>query len=399
MLIAGCAADPLELEHDAGSTGGATGDASETGATGSDEGEVGEVGETPNTGGEATPNAEACLLGLAYTDALHGVSSGAIDCDDCDDLILESVLWDVEPMTGARDEFATSEHDEVFRTITAMPDGGFVVSGELAAHPVESSRMWRYSAAGALEWSVEVPGGTPYDVAVRGDEILAVNSNRDLLALSGADGAVLWDNTVGQGVPRHIEVDATGAIYTAGRITESGGRPIAPAVFVRKYEADGQVAWEAVESPPTDDGSLAPSGLVLDEAGGVIFGFSPVDLQADDLMESFRKYDAGGNEQWTVDYDADGDPAVPTLSTVTQMHPRPGGGFIAAGTSWTTRGATFVAAFTADGAESWTSLDAYGQYDNIQIPALTVAGTTVYASGCGQRPDGGDDSWLLVFDL
>ncbi len=127
-----------------------------------------------------------------------------------------------------------------------------------------------------------------------------------------ANGNEKWTSQFGPGQHmRAAAVDSTG-VYAVGNMgggalpgqTSSGGYD----AFVKKYDLDGNPLWARQFGTGVSD---IPYGAGSDGSGvylvGTTFGILPGQTSSGDYDSYVRKYDAGGNEIWTLQFGSTSD--------------------------------------------------------------------------------------------
>jgi hypothetical protein len=242
----------------------------------------------------------------------------------------------------------------------------------------------------------------------------APNSSTDEIRLSGVE----WSDEManGSGVTA-LAVGSDGAVYTAGWTTEAigsaasaGGRD----AFVRRYDADGEVAWTRQFGAAGDDNA---EDLAVDAAGNVYVAArvdGPVGQNTGQNTGASGRdgyvaaYDPAGIEIWSLQL---GTPEVDWADSVAVADD--GTVFVSGSTTgsfegFTNRGSTdnFVARI-APGFES-VSVIQFGSEEGMGATALAVSAGRLYITGstlgplsdtpAGDEHTGSADLYLRIYE-
>jgi len=140
------------------------------------------------------------------------------------------------------------------------------------------------------------------NVYVSGSESVSVDDYNIWVRKYNSEGNEVWTSTHngtanGSDEGSGIAVDGSANVYVAG-YEEVIGESIN--IWVRKYDANGNVAWTRTHNG-TADGSDAGNGIAVDESGNVyVTGSEYVDGQDGNVW--VRKYDSSGKALWTKTY-------------------------------------------------------------------------------------------------
>ncbi len=191
-------------------------------------------------------------------------------------------------------------------------DDGFVRKYDFAGKVLWTSQIG--TAGDDCAYAIAVDGsgvyvsGWTYGVL---DGSHAVNANGDAFVRKyDTTGKILWTRqfgTTAEDYANAIAVDATG-VYVVGNTLGSLGGPNVGRwdAFVRKYDLNGNVVWTNQFGTDTDDFA---NGIVVDATGIYVTGFTIGTLsgQSAGWWDAFvRKYDANGNVAWTKQFGSAG---------------------------------------------------------------------------------------------
>ncbi len=117
-----------------------------------------------------------------------------------------------------------------------------------------------------------------------------------------ANGNEVWYRSYGSAAGYGVSADGMGNVYVSGWTGGDLERPNAGGMdaYVRKYDADGNAVWTRQFGTSGDERSY---GVAADGAGGVYVSgttegsLGPANAGGDDVF--VRKYDANGNVVWT----------------------------------------------------------------------------------------------------
>jgi hypothetical protein len=220
-----------------------------------------------------------------------------------------------------------------------------------------------------------------------------------------AEGNEVWTRQFGSSnldIARGISVDSTG-VYVAGQTrgalpgqTGAGGDD----AFVRKYDADGNEVWTLQFGSSENDiaGAISVDSTGVYVVGYMNLHFKPV--PAGDQVAFVRKYDADGTEVWTRQFgtpDA-GSTSYPDPEAVRAISVGSTGVYVLGTTVGTLPGQTssggrdaFVGKYDADGNEVWIRQS--GTSGDDSAGGIFVDSTGVYE--VGRR---GQDAFIRKYD-
>jgi hypothetical protein len=203
-----------------------------------------------------------------------------------------------------------------------------------------------------------------------------------------ANGQVLWTRQFGTSADEGaagVAVDPTGNVYvtgwTAGDLAGSGAGGLD--AVVRKFDAAGEVIWTRQFGTAGDDQGI---GIAVDAAGhalmtGITTG-GLVGANAGDLDVFVRKYDADGEVLWTRQFGTGSSDYVYAIAVDAAGHAVVAGsvyGSLAA--SWAGEADAFVRKYDADGGELWTRQFGTSGFDEAFGVAVDGAGHVHVAGG------------------
>ena len=312
-----------------------------------------------------------------------------------------------------------------------------------------SGSVRRYSADGALIWSVSVldTGTTPktriHAIATASDGSVVVAGSTSLGSsstvtaflrrLSSTDGSTLWHRNLGPltlGAPSFnseatdLAIASDGSLTisgrTAGQISSdlpSGGTDI----FVARYQLDGSQSWMRQYGTTNTDAGFGVAVGADGSAyiGGVTYGLldgQPSNIVGISLRESdgfISKFNASGTRLWTRVLSATGlssstrlnDLAVAADGALYAVGSTSGTALL--GQSITGANDGFLARLTADGTSTWTRLIQGTGTNRTTIAQGVATGLDgfIYVSGNtnglsldGQASSGGIDGFVSQFD-
>ncbi len=206
-----------------------------------------------------------------------------------------------------------------------------------------------------------------------------------------AEGNEVWTRQFGSSnldIARGISLDSTG-VYVAGQTrgalpgqTGAGGDD----AFVRKYDADGNEVWTLQFGSSENDiaGAISVDSTGVYVVGYMNLHFKPV--PAGDQVAFVRKYDTHGNEVWRREI-------ATSIKSQTRLNTVPDGivvdstgVYVAGTTSGTLPGQTsnggqdaYVRKYDADGTEVWTRQ--FGTSLTTEAIGISVDSTGVYVAG------------------
>jgi hypothetical protein len=313
--------------------------------------------------------------------------------DDCGDACTtpRSVVYAIDPTSAGLTELAIGELGTVPSACVVADDGSFVIVGELAPLDFEpgDESIERLAPTGETVWSLVLSGGIVSDVALRGDEVIAVTSGR-LSAFSLADGSPLWDVPDADPSLARVELDVAGNVYAGG---ESDDR-----LLVRKLDPAQAQLWEVLD-PAVEGMNVMLTALAVDEAGGVVTASRTWSSDDGDDSVVLRKLDADGLEAWTHTMDEGGPAAGKADDYVLDLVTRPGGGVVAVGQAAIDGGVASAVAFDADGNELWSETYDHRETDGARFVAAALDAGEVFAVGCVEQPEPPyeGDRWISTF--
>ncbi len=162
---------------------------------------------------------------------------------------------------------------------------------------------WTYSSpvGGIAEWGVELAWHPSGDLIIVGSDLIP-GTSFDILVirLNTSDQSVVWSdavdgpNTGDADIGQAVAVDADGSILVGGKVGVPGVVGL-DAGWLRRYDADGNEVWTVIHESELRETSRA---VVVDDAG-YIYHVGVVDYNVpEDYYGWVRKLDAGGNELW-----------------------------------------------------------------------------------------------------
>ncbi|OFV99153.1 MAG: hypothetical protein A3H28_01485 [Acidobacteria bacterium RIFCSPLOWO2_02_FULL_61_28] len=286
-------------------------------------------------------------------------------------------------------QFGTSTEDQaagVARDSTAVYVSGFtwgVFPGQTNAG-LQDAYVRKYDANGTEQWTRQfgsTGGDRAFAVAADSTGVYVVGWTSGALPgqtyLGGvsdvfvrkydANGNVLWTRQFGTAArdgANGVAVDGSGSVYVGGYTTGTLPGQLTNAglydSFVRKYDTNGTEQWtrQFGQLPTGDD---AVHGVAADSTGvyvgGRLLGTLPGQTAAGGYDAFVRKYNGGGTEQWTRQFGTTGNDAVNGLAADST------GVYVTGGTEGALPGQTsaglgvrdaFVRKYDANGTEQWT---------------------------------------------
>lgn len=399
FLGLGCPADePPGSEGSEGTTSGSatTGDTtagSPTGAdtgTGSDTAAVTDDGTTETEGETETEGCVGACPGAVSTDpcptdvaaryALVGVHRR--QTEDPSPGCKDSCYWPsaaivtYDPKTGIPTEIGESRPDIVPHALAVADDESIIVAGEdrpLDFEPGTQALMRFDDETGQALWDLELQGGVILDVAVFGEEVVALASP-GVAAFALADGAPAWEIDLGELQLRRLVVEYDGSLYVIG--SES-------ADFVRKFDPEHAFEWEVLDTP-VDGEERSLVELTHDEPGGVVIGTQVRIVATDDQAFDVRKLDADGNEVYTLRFDAGAAAGAPWDDAIMDLESLPGGGVVVAGRSAESGGVALLAVIATDGNILSSSTTNRDERTGEWFQEAVALGDDTVAFGCGE---------------
>lgn len=185
-----------------------------------------------------------------------------------------TVLWtSVPPVNG----------DELYLSVTGLPDGGAVVCGVVGTGTGHDGHMARFSGSGALLWSFS--SAFPLD-----DELLGITATTNALVATGRQmnpggtsdllvihvdpeaGSLTWSNSVGgplNETGNAVVSTSDGTSIVAGTTNSYG--PLSPSgtslehLFLVAFDQAGDTVWTAVHGDPLRN--RTSGGMVLSPDG------------------------------------------------------------------------------------------------------------------------------------
>lgn len=287
-----------------------------------------------------------------------------------------AVLVTYDERTGAPTEIAESRPDIVPHALAVADDESIVVAGEVRPLDFEpgTQALMRFDEQGQVLWDLDLPGGVVLDVAVFGEEVIALASP-GVAGFALSDGSPAWGIELVDTQLRRVVVDWDGNVYVIG--TESSD-------FVRKFDPEHAQAWEVLDAPVEgEQRSLVE--LSLDQAGGVVTGTQVHVVATDDDVFDVRKLDGDGNEVWSVRFDSGIAALPPWDDTIMDLESLPGGGVVVAGRSAENGGVALLAVVDAAGNVLSSETVDREERTGERFEEAVILGDYVFAFGCGEK--------------
>jgi uncharacterized delta-60 repeat protein len=176
--------------------------------------------------------------------------------------------------------------------VAVAPDGSVYLAGHTWSRDYSDILVQKYSPAGVPIWSqtIDVAGGDDVGNAVAvgpdGSVYVAGSTGSDLLLQKLSEGgAPAWTRTIAGATARGVATDGDGSVYVAGTTGES--------FLLVKYSDAGDTLWTR-----THDGISGGCAVAVGPDHSVVaVGFARVTNGHDYLL--VRKYDADGNLAWS----------------------------------------------------------------------------------------------------
>ena len=307
------------------------------------------------------------------------------------------------PATWER-TFGGPREDKLY-ALAPMADGGALVAGSTRGRGTSRFDGWvlRLDAAGRPLWQRRDGGGDTEQLYgavatadggafVAGHTRSAGAGESDLwLQRLGADGARMWERTLGgpeNDRVRALAAGAAGGVVAAGFTGSAGagGRDL----WVVALDGAGAVRWERRFGGPDDDMAYA---VAADGAGGaVVAGYVVAGAPgARDFDWRVIALDAEGSVRWEMRLDRTGFDLATALAVTAD------GGAVVAGISGRRDRDVRVARFDGDGVVRWERVLGGPKRDTIWGLATTPDGP-VLAGSTGSAGAGSQDLWLVGLD-
>jgi|GEM_PF-2036955 len=194
----------------------------------------------------------------------------------------------------------------------------YVVGYETVSGQGANAWVRKYDANGNALWtrthngpanSSDVGNGITVDgsgnVYVAGYERVSGEESNVWVRKYDADGNVVWTQTYNgvdndRDIGLDVAVDGSGNVFVIGYETVTGQDKN---IWIRKYDGDGNEIWTKTHDGPAN-GWDSGQGIAVDGSGSVyVTGFETVSGQLANVW--VRKYDGDGNEIWTKTYNND----------------------------------------------------------------------------------------------
>lgn len=332
------------------------------------------VGECPGA-----VSTDPCPADVAARSTLFGVHRR--ETDDPSPGCKDSCFWPsaalvtYDARTGAPTEIGESRPDIVPHALALADDGSIIVAGEVRPLDFEpgTEALMRFDEQGQVLWDLDLPGGVILDVAVFGDEVIALASP-GVAGFALSNGSPVWGIEVTDTLLRRVAVDWDGNVYVIG--TESSD-------FVRKFDPEHSQVWEVLDAP-VDGEQRSLVELSLDQAGGVVTGTQVHVVATDQDVFDVRRLDGDGNEAWSVRFDAG--IALPSWDdAVMDLESLPGGGVVVAGRSAESGGVALLAVVDDTGEVLSSKTVDRDERTGEWFEEAVVLGKDVFALGCGEK--------------
>lgn len=227
-----------------------------------------------------------------------------------------------------------------------------------------------------------------------------------------SNGGEVWTRQFGtagfDGIAK-VSADASGVYVVGATGGALPGQSHAGAIdaFVRKYDTNGNELWTrqfgTASNDVTNSVSVDASGVYV---GGLTGGTLPGQVSAGDADAFIRKYDANGNELWTLQF---GTPGIDQI-TESGVFADTTGVYVAGETTGALPGQlnagggdVFVRKYDAFGKEQWTRQ--FGGSDFDLVRGIVVEARSIFVGGFtlgalpGQSSAGSRDAFVRKYDL
>ncbi len=270
----------------------------------------------------------------------------------------------------------------------------------------------KYNSSGVHQWTARYNGNyyiynnafavtadNDGNVYVTGTNGASGGTHSDIVTVKyNSLGVQVWAvRTTGPGVNndagRSIAVDASGNIYVAGYLHNTGS---ASDITTIKYSPDGNILWMIHYNRQANSGDQGQE-LVLDAAGNIyVTGSTNIPNAAHGTDITTIKYNPAGVEQWVMHYNPNGLADAPNSIILDNQ-----GNVIVAGTSTGTGpslGDYITIKYDNNGNQQWASRYNY-QNNNDAIRGVTSdASGNVYVTGFSVSNLGGDDYATIKYN-
>lgn len=300
--------------------------------------------------------------------------------------------------------YGSSEEENVFRSVIALEDGGYVVAGLTNSTGAGANDIWilRLDGTGAVEWQKTYGGARneePRSIQQTGDGGFVVTGPTNSFG-SGAndvwvlklksDGSIEWEKTYGGSradVSHAIEQTEDGGYIVAGH-TKSfgfGGQDY----FVFKLNSTGGIEWQKAYGGSGND--VIRFIRQVSDGGYVAAGFTHSFGSRGDIM--VLKLDSTGDMEWDRHY---GGLKFEEPSTVLEVDD----GYIILEQTASFSGSTdgWMFKVDLDGDIVWQKRIGAGGFDELSSAQQTADGGFIVAGETRSFGISAEDFWVIKFD-
>lgn len=294
--------------------------------------------------------------------------------------------------------------NERANAITALPDGGMLVAGDTYSSVAvgQDMSLVRVDSDGQEVWS-RTFGGAEYDsaraiTALPDGGALVTGSTRSsgagrldmyLVRVDG-DGRELWTRTYGGVEPdeaRAIAALPDGGALVAGSTSSSGAGK--RDMYLVRVDAVGRELWSRTYGGADDD--VATAIALLSDGGALMAGFSfSAGSGGQDIL--LVRVDGEGRELWLRTYGGVGNDGAAAIAAL------PGGGALVAGSTGSSGAGgmdMYLVRVSADGRELWSRTYGGAQREEAKTVTTLPDGGALVAGITESSGAGGEDMMLV----
>jgi uncharacterized delta-60 repeat protein len=300
--------------------------------------------------------------------------------------------------------YGSSEEENVFRSVVALDDGGYVVAGVTNHTGAGANDIWifKVNSTGAMEWQKTYGGAKneePRSIQQTGDggfivtgptNSFGTGANNVWVLKLESSGDIEWERTYGGSradVSHAIEQTDDGGYIVAGHTKSfgSGGQDH----FVFKLNSTGAIEWQKAYGGPGND--VLRAVKQVSDGGYVAAGFTHSFGSRGDIM--VIKLDSDGSMEWDRRF---GGNKFEEPSTILEVDD----GYIileqTGSFSRSTDGWIFKVDLTGD--IDWQKRVGAGGFDELSSAQPTLDGGFIVAGETRSFGISAEDFWVIKFD-
>jgi uncharacterized delta-60 repeat protein len=300
--------------------------------------------------------------------------------------------------------YGSSEEENIFRSVIALPDGGYVLAGVTNSTGAGANDIWisRLTETGSVVWQKTYGGARNEEPrslqhTADGGFVITGPTNsfgsgaNDIWVLKlASDGEIEWEKTYGgtkADVSHAIEQTTDGGYVVAGHTKSfgAGGQDY----FVLKLNSTGGIQWQKAYGGSGND--VIRFVKQASDGGYVAAGFTHSFGSRGDIM--VIKLDSAGSMEWDMHY---GGSKFEEPSTVLEVDD----GFIILEQTASFSGSTDGWMFKVDmaGKIDWQKRIGGGAFDELSSAQLTPDGGFIVAGETRSFGISAEDFWVIKFD-